>query len=562
MDKIKPFSLPINPKFDPEFIETEFLDFLKRNKDYIFDLYFTCRMPPFTQDAMGEVFMSPDMELDVIEMALWLSEETGIPLSATFNNIYVRPDQKNLEQWIENYHQLYERGIKIVTLPHTSWVMTGQIQKEYPELYIKNTILREVTRANELVELARAGFHYVNLDRDLMRDRDRLLEIKEAKEYCAEQGYPVKISLLVNEGCWGNCPIMPEHYHYNNTRNADEPQYFNSRISRVSCSKWDALDGAYALKSANLPPWKADWEEFFDLGIDVFKMHGRESASRLKESMDIIDRWRLNDEILFPQYRKYIEDVDLKERPIDVWREKIKTCQFNCWKCNYCDLVYQSGKGENKVNPKIEHIIDSIDRAERKESNYTGVGIEALTSDITRHFLNNICSMEGTKYLEAGVYAGGTFYSALQNNNVKGYAIDNFKKAYAPWRNDIQFVGHEDPKKAFLQPPWWPDKKYDFELIEGEINDAIVPEKCNVIFYDADHDPVKQFKNLKHLLQFCEDEFILLVDDANMPGVVESVDDLIEIKRMKVLYERKITTAIPEDQTSWWNGIYILLLQK
>ena len=102
-------------------------------------------MPPFTQDAMGEVFMSQDMELQVIEMALWLSEESGIPLSATFNNIYIRPEQKNLEMWIENYRQLYDEGIKIVTLPHTSWLLTGQIQKEYPDLYIKNTILREVT---------------------------------------------------------------------------------------------------------------------------------------------------------------------------------------------------------------------------------------------------------------------------------------------------------------------------------------------------------------------------------------------------------------------------------
>ena len=90
----------------------------------------------------------------------------------------------------------------------------------------------------------------------------RLNEIKEAKEYCAEQGYPIKLSLLTNEGCWGNCPIMPEHYHYNNTRDADDPQYFNSRISRVSCSKWDALDGAASLKAANLPPWKEDWQEF------------------------------------------------------------------------------------------------------------------------------------------------------------------------------------------------------------------------------------------------------------------------------------------------------------
>ena len=561
MDKV--FSLPINPKFDPQFIETKFLDFLIRNKDYIFDLYFTCRMPPFTQDAMGEVFMSQDMELDVIGMANWLSQESGIPLSATFNNIYVRPDQKNLEEWIINFKQLYDIGIRIVTLPHTSWVSTGQIQKEYPELYIKNTILREVTRANEVVELAQAGFHYVNLDRDLMRDRDRLLEIKEAKEYCAEEGYPVKISLLVNEGCWGNCPIMTEHYHYNNTRNVDDPQYFNSRISRISCSKWDAMNGGLAaLKAANLPPWKEDWEEMLDLGIDVFKMHGRESPSRLMESMDIINRWALDKDILFPQYKKYIEDVDLKERPIDIWREKIKTCQFNCWKCNYCDMVYESGKGNNKIHPKIPFIIDAIDKAEKKESKYTGVGIEALTSDITRHFLNNICSYDGTKYLEAGVYAGGTFYSALQNNNIKGYAVDDFEKAYAPWRDDIEFVGHKDPKKAFLQPPWWPDKRYDFELLEGKVVDITVPEKCNVIFYDADHDPLQQYKNIDHLLQFCEDEFILLVDDANMPGVVESVEDLVKHKKLNVLFERKILTSIPEDQSSWWNGIYILLIKK
>ena len=301
--KNKIFSVPINPKLDPDFIKNEYLQFLIRNKDLIYDLYFTTRMPPFTQDAMGDVFYTQDMEFQVIEMALWLSNESGIPLSATFNNLYVRPDQKNLETWIHNFESLYNAGIKIVTLPHTSWVLTGEIQKQYPELYIKNTILREVTRPNEIVELARAGFHYINLDRDLMRDRDRLNEIKEAKEYCAEQGYPIKLSLLTNEGCWGNCPIMPEHYHYNNTRDADDPQYFNSRISRVSCSKWDALDGSASLKAANLPPWKEDWIEFLDV-IDVFKMQGREAPLRLKETMDIIDRWANNEEYLFSDFRE------------------------------------------------------------------------------------------------------------------------------------------------------------------------------------------------------------------------------------------------------------------
>ena len=555
------FSIPINPKLDPEFIKNDYLQFLIRNKDLIYDLYFTTRMPPFTQDAMGDVFYTQDMEFQVIEMALWLSNESGIPLSATFNNLYVRPDQKNLETWIHNFESLYNAGVKIVTLPHTSWVLTGEIQKQYPELYIKNTILREVTRPNEIVELARAGFHYINLDRDLMRDRGRLNDIKEAKEYCAEQGYPIKLSLLTNEGCWGNCPIMPEHYHYNNTRDGNDPQYFNSRISRVSCSKWDALDGAASLKAANLPPWKADWVEFLDV-IDVFKMHGRESSLRLKETMDIVNRWAKDEEYLFSDFRQYIDVVDIKERPIDVWRDKIKTCQFNCWKCNYCDIVYNNGKGETKVNPKIPHIIESIDKAERLDSNYTGIAIESLTSNITKHFLNNICSLPDTVYLELGCYAGGTFYSALQNNNTKGYAVDNYKQPTYPHRDDLNFKGYQNPKSVLLEPPWHPDKRYDYTLIEDDVNNITLPEQVNVIFYDADHNPQAQYNNLKHVHQYCKDEFILIIDDANMPGVIESVDEFVRVMKLDVIFERKVLTNKPEDDTSWWNGLYILLLKK
>ncbi|BCU93780.1 MAG: hypothetical protein CM15mV3_0660 [Caudoviricetes sp.] len=51
------------------------------------------------------------------------------------------------------------------------------------------------------------------------------------------------------------------------------------------------MDASASLKAGNIPPWREDWEEFIDLGIDVFKMHGRESMVRLMESMDIISRW-------------------------------------------------------------------------------------------------------------------------------------------------------------------------------------------------------------------------------------------------------------------------------
>ena len=396
------FSLPLNTKLPEDFVLNTFIPFLKEHKDYIYDIYFTCRMPPFVQDAMGDV-IDGDMR-DTTLNALYVSQETGIPLSATFNNIQVPPTQENLDIFIENFRFLYDSGVRIITIPHTSWVLTGQLQKEFPELFIKNTILREVTRPNEIVNLAKAGFHYVNLDRDLMRDRDTLLRIKEAKEYCAEIGKPVKISLLANEWCWGGCPIMPEHYHYNMVREKDDPQYFNTSLSRVSCSTWDERDPAASLKAATIPPWKKDWEEFLDLGIDVFKMHGRENAMRLMESMDIIKRWAADEELLHPQFNDYIEDVTLEEKPIDIWREKIKTCGFDCWKCNYCDSVVQSRmkRSDRHFDEDIELVLSSIEKAARGDSEFVEEGFkyEGLSSNTVRHFLNNLLSKPDAIYME------------------------------------------------------------------------------------------------------------------------------------------------------------------
>jgi hypothetical protein len=53
-------------------------------------------------------------------------------------------------------------------------MLTGRFQKKYPDVLIKNTILRNTQRANEVIKQVEAGFHYINFDRDLMRDEDTL----------------------------------------------------------------------------------------------------------------------------------------------------------------------------------------------------------------------------------------------------------------------------------------------------------------------------------------------------------------------------------------------------
>ena len=562
------FSLPINPKLNENFVENNFIPFLKTYKHLIFDLYFTCRMPPFMQDAMGDVFMS-DKETTL--NALYISEQTGIPLSATFNNIYVIPNQKNLDLFIENFKPVYDSGVRIATIPHTSWVLTGQIQKEFPDLYIKNTILREVSKPNEIVSLAKAGFNYINLDRDLMRDKDQLLRLKEAKDFCILNSMPIKFSMLANEGCWGACPIMPEHYHYNSTRQKENPQYFNDSISRVSCSSWDEKDSSVSLKAANLPPWKKDWEDMIDLGIDVFKMHGRESALRLKESMDIIQRWDNNENLLFPQFDEYMIDMEIGTRPIDIWRNKIKNCKFDCWNCNYCDSVIKSSMKKNniQIDEYTTRILNSVDSASLHSSNFIeeDYAINGLSSNKIRHLLNNLCSYNDVNYLEIGVFNGSTFCAAIQNNDITAYACDTWEdENIKPFRDDLKWENQKASMESFISNV----EKYgtddsSISILKGDvrsISDKNISEKINLIFYDGNHNADIQYESLTNILQFVDEKFILIVDDANFDGVVSSVDTFINNNKLTTVFKKLLLTTEIEDDKSWWNGIYLIVLKK
>ena len=572
------FSLPINPKLSEDFVVSTFLPFLKKYKEYILDLYFTCRIPPFDQDAMGDTFLSPEA---LTESACYISSESDIPLSATFNNIWIRPDQKNLDLWIKEFAPIYNSGVRVVTLPHTSWVSTGQIQAAFPELFIKNTILREVTRPNEIVSLAEAGFNYINLDRDLMRDRDQLLRIRKAKDYCKFIGKPIMLSMLVNETCWGGCPIMPEHYQYNSTRTKDDPIFFASPISRVSCSTWDVEHPEADLKQANLPPWREDWVEMQELGIDTFKLHGRESMMRLQESMDLIRRWADKEEYMFPEYKKYQEQLKIKDSPIVLWREKIKTCKFDCWDCNYCEAVVQSHmkKAELVMHPQVETCIEAFNNSGKYLSNHRTYdpndpsayyNVEGLTSPRVRHFLNNLCSQEGAVYLEVGVYAGSTFCAAVQNNDmVAAYANDNWSQPnLQPAREDITLslenVTVDTFVKNLQENITTETLDFDIQVLNGDssqLGKKDFKHDVNVIFYDGDNDQMKMVEFFTNMLTFTQDVFTLVIDDANIEKNVEVTKQFLDYNGLKILYERELLND-PEDAAMWWNGLYVVVVSK
>ena len=537
------FSIPINQKLSEQQFN-QFLVFISTHKESIFDLYFTCRMPPFNQDAMGDIFASDEQAHFSIDTALYIQREFGITVSATFNNIEVRPTQQNLDLFIQNFQKLYDAGIRSATLPHTHWIATGQIQKAFPELYIKNTILRNVSTAKEVAALGKVGFNYVNLDRDLIRDRDALIECRRAADK-----YGIKLSLLANEGCIGNCVMMDEHYSFNLSRDSG-PAYFADPISRVSCPKWDVEDLSTSLKTANITPWRDDWVELLDY-IDVFKMHGRESTNQLEETMHIVSGYVNGDEILFDQFDDYINDTNLAGKPIQAWRTFIKNCKFNCWDCNKCDDLFKAKSGETS-HPLVQAVVtELIDSVHYKNT----LDIPGLTS---KRVQNLIYGLGGhvNSYLEVGSAMGATV-SPVGHNDIEIHCVDN-------WKDNIQAEGISllptNNKEAFIK-----NTKHIKNLtIHNSDMLSVDKSKINNIdmfFYDGPHDFESTKSAVSYYLDCLSDTAIIILDDANWEGVIDGGMAALEEYGMNVIYDKAVLNEV-ENPDMWWNGIFIAVVQK
>lgn len=555
----KIFSVPLNPKLTPDQYQ-EFYNFLGNHKHLIRDVYFTSRIKPFVQDAMGDIFILQEDYGLAIDAALYIQNTLGIPISATFNNIQVPPTQKNLDIFIANFKPLYDAGVRNATIPHTHWMATGQIKRAFPDLYVKNTILREVRTAVEVVKLAEYGFDYINLDRDLMRDRDTLLRIKEAKKWIKENlGKDIAISLLANEGCLGACAMMTEHFEYNNTRAGNAPQYFNDPISRVSCPKWDVEDPAVFLKMANFSPWKEDWDELLnELGIDSIKMHGRESVTRLYETMDIIRKYEANEEFLFTGFEEYLKETNLIEKPINIWREKIKNCKFDCWECQYCDKIYDK-KTDIQYSDLVKHVAEAIAVSGVPT---VRIGIPGLTSARVQTLLNTLAQGVDT-YLEVGAAMGATFCATIKDNPLTAVAIDNWKDQIQPATNNIDALP-ANSVHTFIENVKAFKGHSTITVVDSDLFSVDTSRWFNKIkmwFYDGPHEFEFTKRAVQHYYDTLADEAIIVFDDANWNGVVDGARAGLESVGAKITYEKMILTEV-EDPNSWWNGLYIVVISK
>jgi len=184
--------------------------------------------------------------------------------------------------------------------------------------------------------------------------------------------------------------------------------------------------------------------------------------------------------------------------------------------------------------------------------------MDGMSGTKTRHFYNNLLNIEDARYLEIGTWKGSSVCSAMCGNKAKVICIDNWS----------EFGG---PKNEFL---------VNFENFKGENDATFIENDCykvdvsllpkfNIYMYDGNHSIESHYNALLHYYNCLDDIFIFIVDDWNGKDERDGTIDAIQKLKLKVLYEKEIRltwdnshTPQPEASLTWWNGIYVAILQK
>lgn len=202
----------------------------------------------------------------------------------------------------------------------------------------------------------------------------------------------------------------------------------------------------------------------------------------------------------------------------------------------------------------------SFQNAENNFSKITNdiINMEGMSGTKTRHFYNNLLNTHDARYLEIGTWKGSSVCSAMYNNKATVVCIDNWS----------EFGG---PKNEFL---------VNFEKFKGENNanfiendcykvDVSVLPKFNIYMYDGNHTNESHYKALLHYYNCLDDLFIFIVDDWNWSDVRDGTMNSIKKLNLKILYEKEIRltwdnshTSQPQAKDTWWNGIYVAILEK
>ena len=173
-----------------------------------------------------------------------------------------------------------------------------------------------------------------------------------------------------------------------------------------------------------------------------------------------------------------------------------------------------------------------------------------------KKLLNSI-GKNSKQYLEVGSAMGSTAVSVL-DAGIPVTVVDN-------WEQDITsqegaFDLPMNTKDLFLENTEAYSELiniYDCDLFDVDLGD----KKYDFFMYDGPHDEETTAKAVEYYSTWFDSNAVLIFDDANWDGVISGAAKGISRTNFNVVYTKMLLNPI-EDPTKWWNGLFIMVIEK
>lgn len=191
---------------------------------------------------------------------------------------------------------------------------------------------------------------------------------------------------------------------------------------------------------------------------------------------------------------------------------------------------------------------DLLDSKQKLRLHFLNENIQHMSTLAIAFILNQAVKLmdPNLMYLNIGIWNGFSLWAGLLNNPDKqGIGVDNFLF----WGGDYGAC-LLNQKKLGVQ---------NSQIIKSDFIDYLKyqhQQAIGVYFYDGPHDYDHQVLALELAEPFWAENAVIIVDDINLPGPMQSIQDFFEPRPH--LYQRifEVKTA-SNNHPTFWNGISV-----
>jgi hypothetical protein len=212
------------------------------------------------------------------------------------------------------------------------------------------------------------------------------------------------------------------------------------------------------------------------------------------------------------------------------------------------------------VQELIIHTSWSLSEAESERSKIIepilfNNGVSGMTNRKCRHFLNNLCSISGSRYLELGPWLGATSISALYHNSPEVYfLIDDWSIEFPD--NASEILNTKFNTILGYSPNIIEDNCFSIDPASKGINNI------NIFFCDVGSAEDDQYSSISYYSEFMDNNFIYVLNNVSSSFTLDGINNAASDNNLTIEAQWTVPAAIGDNSPNPFYKLYAGVFSK